>query len=558
MKLLLLQPPIQDFYDTDIRLLPMGLAYLKGSIKQYCPDVQVLVKDYHHGRGRRTIPLPRELAYLKDYYACADKSPFSTFHQYYHFGASFEAIADEVADEQPDLVGISSLFTPYYREVLKIAAAIKSKRDVPIILGGSHVSAVPEQMLGEPVVDFVIRGEGERPIVDFLKAWSTHRNFSQVPNLGWKKNGNLVLNPLEVNFPVDQLAHPDFEDFKVDEYLYDQKPMSMVMTSRGCPYRCSFCSIHPTFGFQYRKRSVEHILEEMQKRYTEGIRVFDFEDDHLTYFQEEMKELCRRLIQSFPQGDVQLVAMNGLSYWSLDSELLRLMKKAGFTHLNISLVSANEDVRLAVSRPHSMHAYETTVREAARLGFRIVSYQILGLPGETLESMIETLIGNARLPVLLGASMFYLAPGSPISQEFPQLSNDDLYRARLTAMAIESDDVDREDLYTLFVTSRIINFLKGISLPQGEMELDVALKRVREADKRAQIGAELLRKLLVDGKLFAATDQGAFPLRRFKSDLFRKIWEGIGIVATQDNKKILLPKGGPRKEDNLTVGTKNV
>jgi uncharacterized Fe-S cluster-containing radical SAM superfamily enzyme len=79
----------------------------------------------------------------------------------------------------------------------------------------------------------------------------------------------------------------------------------------------------------------------MKLRYREGYRVFDFEDDNLTYYKDEMKELCRAIRREFPEGDIELVAMNGISYLSLDTEILRLMKEAGFTRLNLALVSSD-------------------------------------------------------------------------------------------------------------------------------------------------------------------------------------------------------------------------
>ena len=138
MKVVLVQPPIQDFYDTDVRLQPIGLCYLKAAVTQHLPDVTVIIKDFHHGGGRRTVALPRELAYLTEYYAVADKAPFSTFHQYYHFGRSFDAIEAELAELQPDVVGISSLFTPYYREALEVAVRVKNRSAVPVVMGGSQ------------------------------------------------------------------------------------------------------------------------------------------------------------------------------------------------------------------------------------------------------------------------------------------------------------------------------------------------------------------------------------------------------------------------------------
>jgi len=107
--------------------------------------------------------------------------------------------------------------------------------------------------------------------------------------------------------------------------------------------------------------------------------------------------------------------MNGISYLSLDREILELMKKAGFRNLNISLVSANADVLARLKRPHTLSKYLDVVNQAHELGFDIVSYQILGLPYESTEDMIDTMALMAALPVLIGASIFYLTPGCPIA-----------------------------------------------------------------------------------------------------------------------------------------------
>ena len=99
--------------------------------------------------------------------------------------------------------------------------------------------------------------------------------------------------------------------------------MTFMITSRSCPHKCSFCSVHTTFGTNYRRRSLENVLEEIELRYQQGYRVIDFEDDNLTYYKSTFKELCRRLIARFPNREMEFVAMNGISYLSLDEELLR-------------------------------------------------------------------------------------------------------------------------------------------------------------------------------------------------------------------------------------------
>jgi radical SAM superfamily enzyme YgiQ (UPF0313 family) len=537
MKLVLLQPPIQDFYDTSIRLQPIGLAYLKAAVKRYLPKWEVVIKDFHRGWGRRTMVLPKELAYLKDYYPWPDRSPFSLFYHYFHFGASFETIAREVAQEQPDLVGISSLFSPYYREVLQCAQAIKENCNCRIVIGGSHVSTAPELMLTYWAVDWVIRGEGERALVELIKVWEKGSGFEQVPGLGYKDHGRLVFNPIGDPYPMDQIPSPDYSDLDHGSYCYEKRPMCLILSSRGCPYRCSFCSVHQTFP-RYRRRTVGNIVEEMVRRYEEGYRVFDFEDDNLTYDQEEMKSLCRTLSRTFPAGEIECLAMNGLSYQSLDGELLLLMKEAGFTRLNLSLVTSNPALLKSSGRPDGLDSYLEAVDRAFQLGFRIVSYQILGLPGESLDSMIQTLRFNARLPVLIGPSPFYLTPRTPLAENFPKSSQGDLLRSRLTALAIETDQFERGDIYTLFITARIVNFFKGLRLEHDPIPLPEALSIARHQGKRSALGAGLFERLITESRLYAMTKEGIKDLTRFKPEVFFNFWSELGEITTQEGKKI--------------------
>jgi len=535
MKVLLIQPPVQDFYDTDVRLQPVGLCYLKAAVNKHLPDVQVIIKDFHSGWGRKTVAIPQELRYLTGYYAVADKSPFSTFDQYYHFGKPFDEIEAEIAEIRPDVVGISSLFTPYYREALEVAARVKKHLKIPVVMGGSHASAVPESLLLSPHVDYVIRGEGEKPLVEFLRYLKGEKRIEDVPNLTYKREGKIANNPTSENFPMDELPFPDLSDFTPGNYRLAGKPMTFMITSRSCPHKCSFCSVHTTFGTNYRRRSLDNVLEEIELRYRQGYRVIDFEDDNLTYYKNTFKELCRSLIARFPNREMEFVAMNGISYLSLDDELLELMRQAGFSQLNLALVSSDKTVRETTKRPHTLETYLKVVRRAVKLGFKIVSYQILGLPNETLESMIQTLAFNARLPVLLGASPFYRTPASPIARGL-ELNESDYVQARLTAMAVETNGFHREDLYTLFVTTRIINFLKGLPLLASANLVDL-LNRPWP-DRRTRIGCELLRLLAGNEKLYFWRRQGLAENQKFKTDIFLEVLSQTAQIACLNGTQI--------------------
>ncbi len=346
---------------------------------------------------------------------------------------------------------------------------------------------------------------------------------------------NLSFNPVQDNFPIDELPIPDLSDFAPATYALAGKPMTFMITSRSCPHKCSFCSVHTTFGTDYRRRSLESVLEEIVLRYQQGYRVIDFEDDNLTYYKQTFKELCRRLIARFPGREMQFVAMNGISYLSLDDELLELMYQAGFSHLNLALVSSDKTVRETTKRPHTLEAYVKVVTKAHQLGFKIVSYQILGLPNETLDSMIQTLAFNARLPVLLGASPFYRTPNAPIARGL-ELNETDFVKARLTALAIETDNFCRDDIYTLFVTTRIVNFLKGLALHRPTTLLE--LMNRHWPDKRTQIGFDLLNRLYETGRLYFSTAQGLVENWKFCSELFGRVMSEISTIRCQNGETL--------------------
>ncbi|HEX9788061.1 MAG TPA: B12-binding domain-containing radical SAM protein, partial [Candidatus Binatia bacterium] len=176
-----------------------------------------------------------------------------------------------------------------------------------------------------------------------------------------------------------------------------------------------------------------------------------------------------------------------------------------------------------------------------RLGFKIVSYQILGLPNESLDSMVQTLAFNARLPVLLGASPFYRTPNSPIARSL-ELNEGDFVKARLTALAIETDNFTRDDIYTLFVTTRILNFLKGLPV-----SADVSLEELMNhpfSDPRARIGLELLSLTARTGRLYFATRAELVENKHFRADLFQKVMSSAATVACQNGRIIDVRSAG--------------
>jgi hypothetical protein len=169
MKILLVQPPVRDFYQTGIRTQPIGLAYLAGTLKKHHHEIEIL--DCQPPGKKTKLPIPDELSYMKQYYTDHDMSPFRLYGQYYHFGLSWQTIKEYIDRNAPQAVGISCQFTPYFSEVLNVASIAKScNPHVPVIVGGSHASSLPREVLKSPYVDYVVLGESEETLPQLIQS----------------------------------------------------------------------------------------------------------------------------------------------------------------------------------------------------------------------------------------------------------------------------------------------------------------------------------------------------------------------------------------------------
>jgi len=465
MKILLIQPPLQDFYQTSIRTQPIGLAYLAASLEREGHEVEIL--DCQTEK-KKSIFIPSELSYLKDFYPFNDRSPFKLYTGYYHFGMGWDEIKRKIKNSKADLFGISSSFTPYHGEALKIAQIVKEwDRQKIVVMGGAHVSGDPESVLQSPFVDYALRGEGEIrfPLLTEKIEKKDFKEITEMDGIGYRRDGAIQINPLQ-NFiqGLDSLPHPARRYLDLDRYWVRKKRSTMIITSRGCPHGCAYCSAHLVMGNSFRVRTPEAILIEMvecQKKY--GIQIFDIEDDNFTFDQARAKKLMSLVIKDFGENRLELSAMNGVSLASLDEELLTLMKRAGFKTVNLSFVSTSPVIKEKMGRPKPTDEFDKILEKAEQAGLHVIAYAILGMPGQTIEEMVDTLIYLMGRRVLIGPSIYYPTPGTPL---FERCKRDGilplhLSQWRSSAFPIETKEFNRLDVLTLFRLARIINFIKG-------------------------------------------------------------------------------------------------
>ena len=263
--------------------------------------------------------------------------------------------------------------------------------------------------------------------------------------------------------------------------------MATILTSRGCPKKCNFCSIHKVMGRKFRYRSVESIITEMRGYISLGVRKFDFEDDHLALNRDRAKTLFRKIIENFSGEKLQISAMNGILADSLDEELISLMKKAGFEWLNIPLVSGSDEVQCKIGRRQNREHFVQVIKWARKYDLKIVAYLILGLPEDTLEQMLDDIIFLSQVPVLIGPSVFYPPPGAETFENCVRqnyISGKDFSLYRSTGYSVETENFERKDLVTLFRLVRLVNFWKGEidQSPANNFSLDDSLVFQSEND----------------------------------------------------------------------------
>jgi len=550
MKILLIQPPIQDFYQTSIRTQPIGLCYLAAILQEHDHEVQIL--DCQTEK-RKSIPIPSELSYLKVVYPFHDRSPFKLYTGFYHFGMGWEEIRKEIEKSKADVFGISSSFTPYHGEALKVAQLIKewdSKKIV--VMGGSHVSCDPERVLKNPFVDYVILGEGEYRLsflMDCLEK-GKQEEVGLVDGIGYRQNGEIYINQLRsfipildsVPFPARNLLHPD-------RYRINKQRSTMILTSRGCPHGCAYCSAHLVMGSSFRMRSPENILQEMvecRERY--GIETFDIEDDNFTFDLTRAKRLMALIIKTFGENRLELSAMNGISFAALDGELIHLMKKAGFHTLNLSYVSTDPATKQRMKRPRPITEFGSILKEAEKARLNVIAYAILGIPGQTIEEMIDTLVYLMREKVLIGPSIYYPTPGTPLFEKCKKdgILPSHLSQWRSSAFPIETKEFDRHDLATLFRLARTVNVIKA-KIDQRELEEGATwedlFRVLKDNDKKGTHGwADLLLMFFEERSFFSLVKKpgGKFSIQKEATSkkvldhFFERAW-GKPILGSRNN-----------------------
>ena len=315
-------------------------------------------------------------------------------------GASSDQAIAEARERDADLVGVS-IMSFRYDEAYDLVAAFKAA-GYQVVVGGPHVSTLRGAVLREVQADFAVKYEGERALVDLCRGVQ----LDAIPNLIFRDGQDVIENrDADLATDLDWIRFPTYREADLGAYGRKRIP---IITSRGCPYDCSFCPVPTVFGRRFRVHSADHVAAELRYWYDHGYRDFDFQDDNFTLNEARVLEICAA-IERAGLKDLFLICGNGIRADRASRPMLQRMWDVGFRNISFGVESASPEVLRQVGKAEPLEDVERAIEAACEIGYDVGLFFIVGLPGETWASLQNSIDLAYRYPVSV-ASFYNLIP----------------------------------------------------------------------------------------------------------------------------------------------------
>ncbi len=407
-KIMLIQPPAwcNNARDDMNPNVPLGIAYIGAVLLEQGYDV-VMLDAFVEGWDINTRISPERI----------------------RVGLPFEDIQDRIAFEKPDVVGITSMFTAQRKNMHKVAQLAKNvDKEIRVIVGGAHPTSAPESVLSDNNVDAIVMGEGENSIHPLIQALIHGYDLKKLDGVGFKDGNNYIINEKKdviqdldtIPFPARHLLH--MEKYIDAEFRHGGRNKTgratSFITSRGCQYRCNFCTAFKVFTRGApRMRSVSNIIKELQLLVNEyKIEEIYFEDDQIIAKQRHTSELFEALRDNF---NLAWDTPNGVSAWLLNDEILEKMKDSGCYNINLAIESGNQFVlKNIINKPVKLDQVPGLTKKIRQLGMSVNVFLVMGNISENYVETLDQIKDSFKFCRKIGVSPFvsYLTayPGSAV------------------------------------------------------------------------------------------------------------------------------------------------
>lgn len=412
MKILLINPPqiFTKFQITSGVFPPIGLAYIAAVLSKNGHEVKIIDA---LGESFNKFSLYKDDIYIR--------------------GLNIDEIVEEVKKSDPDLVGISNMYTFAFPLVKDMVGAIKNAMPVPIVIGGAHPSIETEKTLVSSQVDYVIIGEGEYTFLNLIEHLENRLQLDKIDGLGYKIHDRVVINPKtkfignldELPFPrMDLLPMKNYFEAKEAHGPVKKNKWIPIITSRGCPFKCSFCGTVMIWHRLWRPRSAKNVVDEIESYIDKwGIKEVHFNDENMSLDINRVRQICNEIIER--KLDIIWQVPNGIRVEHLERDTISLMKKSGCYHITVAPENASEHVLNLMNKDIDLQHVREVIRWCKQLGIKTAAYFMFGFPCERKEDVLITL-RYSRLLARDGLdevvySLFTPLPGSKIAEKFTEL-----------------------------------------------------------------------------------------------------------------------------------------
>lgn len=327
-----------------------------------------------------------------------------------------------------DVIGIGGMITvfPYIKWLTSIIK--KYNVEIPIIVGGTLASSIPELLLTKTNTDIACIGEGENTVKEILEVLENNGNLEKIRGIAYRKEKKIYqTSPRELIKNLDEIPFPAWDLFPMERYYYENLIVNRggtrginLISGRGCPFQCVYC--YRNFGRTVRLRSIDNVMEEikmLQKNY--GITHFEFQDELFTIKKERVHEFCSKIIKDNLDLTWRCLGRADL----VDFETLELMKKAGCHWIGYGMESGSQKMLDIMNKNLKVEQTKNAIQISRQAGLEVTGTFMIGMPGETYETIQETIEFCKEMEIF--NEIFFTVP-YPGTLLYERLKNDNFIK----------------------------------------------------------------------------------------------------------------------------------